>query len=252
VDELEQISDGAYATLYEGRSTHVGGALCLMADEAPDSPMLNRVVELGVTREASEEDVDAVLAAMAGRTFYVAVSPSARPAALDAMLAARGLEPGWGWMLFRRPPVPAPPVETTLRVVEADASNAEAWARVVIGAYELPMSLLPWLASVVERPTWHAFLALDGDVPVSSGAVWVDGEGAYFSFGGTDPAHRGRGGQNALFAARVERALELGARTLVTETGERREGRPDRSYRNILRNGFVESHVVAHRLSRPS
>jgi GNAT superfamily N-acetyltransferase len=250
--ELEQISHAAYASLYEGRSSHVGGALCLLADEAPDSPMLNRVVDLGVTREASEDDVDAVLAAMAGRTFYVAVSPSARPAALDAMLAARGLEPGLGWMLFRRPPVPAAPVETTLQVVEVDSSNAEAWARVVIGAYGLPASLLPWLASVAGRPSWHAFLALDGDLPVSSGAVWIEGEGAYFSFGGTDPEHRGRGGQNALFAARVERALELGARTLVTETGERREGQPDRSYRNILRNGFAEDHVVAHRLSHPS
>lgn len=53
-----------------------------------------------------------------------------------------------------------------------------------------------------------------------------------------------------LFAARIERALELGCRTLVTETGEVQDKRPGPSYRNILRNSFAADHIVAHRLRR--
>ena len=67
---------------------------------------------------------------------------------------------------------------------------------------------------------------------------------------GTVPEHRGKGGQGALFAARIERALAAGCTTLVTETGELRAGSPSSSYRNIRRYGFEERFVVAHRLRR--
>jgi GNAT superfamily N-acetyltransferase len=185
---------------------------------------------------------------MGERTFYVAVSPSARPGALDTMLAERGLVPGWGWMLFRRPPHAAARAATRLRVVEVDRESAPAWAQVVAGAYALPRATEAWIAACADVGGWHAFLALDRDTPVAAAAVWVEGDAAYLGFAGTVPEHRGKGGQSVLFAARVDRALELGATTLVTETGERRADRPQASYRNILRAGFVESHVVAHRL----
>jgi GNAT superfamily N-acetyltransferase len=80
--------------------------------------------------------------------------------------------------------------------------------------------------------------------------VWTNSAAAYFGFASTLPEHRGKGGQGALFAARIERALEEGCTTLVTETGELREGSPSASYRNILRYGFEERYVVAHRLRR--
>lgn len=246
--ELEQISEAALEEMYGERVLDAGGARCFRMIEAPESPMLNRVVGLGVGREATEADLDAALAAMGETTFYVAVSPGARPVSLDAMLAARGLERGLGWMLFRRPPLPPRPVGTRLRVVEVGSSEAEAWARLVLGALELPETALPWMRSIVAANGWHASLALDGDEPVAAAAVWIGGDAAYFSFAGTAPRHRGKGGQNALLAARIERALEFGCRTLVTETGEPLDGRPGPSYRNILRNDFVEDHIVAHRL----
>ena len=42
------------------------------------------------------------------------------------------------------------------------------------------------------------------------------------------------------------RARERGAEFVVTETGERVEGRPSTSYRNILRAGFAEAHLQAN------
>ncbi len=120
---LERISLDAYLPVYGPAAIDVGGATCLRAPHSPDSPMLNRVVGLGVDGPVDEAQLDDALTAMGDTSFYVAVSPSA-DASLDGLLEARGLEPGWGWMLFERGPSPAPSVETALRIVEVDARHS--------------------------------------------------------------------------------------------------------------------------------
>lgn len=245
--ELERISLSAYLPVYGTNALDVGGATCLRAPHAPDAPMLNRVLGLGRDGRTDEAMLDEALGAMGDTAFYVAVSPDA-DAALDGILAARGLEPGWGWMLFERGTLPAITTETNLQVVEVGADRANDWARIVVAAYGLPIDSLPWLSALPGLPHWHAFLALDGDEPAASAAVWIDPPAAYFGMAGTLPGHRGKGGQGALLATRIERALEAGCTRLVTETGEHRDDRPGNSYRNILRHGFEERFVVAHRL----
>jgi len=247
VHELERISLSAYLPIYGAEAVDVGGATCLRAPHAADSPMLNRIVGLGLGGAADEASLDEALAAMGDAAFYVAVSPDADPS-LDVMLETRGLEPGWGWMLFERGTLPARTVETRLRIVEVGADRAGNWARIVLAAYGLPAASLPWFAAIPALPRWHAFLALDADEPAAAGAVWIDPPAAYFGMAGTLPEHRGKGGQGALFAARIARALQAGCTRLVTETGERGGDRPGNSYRNILRHGFEERFVVAHRL----
>ncbi len=252
MNELERISLSAYLPIYGTDALEVGAATCLRAPHAPGSPMLNRVVGLGVDAPVDEAALDEALAAMGDATFYVDVSPDADPA-LDGMLEARGLEPGWGWMLFERGPLPAPAVDTSLTVAEVTAECAEAWARIVVTGYGLPESSVPVIRAVVGLDEWTALVALDGDEPVAAAAVWTRPPEAYFGFAATLPDHRGKGGQGALFASRIERALVSGCTTLVTETGELREGSPSASYRNIRRLGFEERFVVAHRLrSRPT
>jgi GNAT superfamily N-acetyltransferase len=250
VHELERIAARAFASIYEPVAVQlVAGAACVRMPGAPDSPMLNRVTGLGLDRPAGDDDIDAVLAAMDGTTFYVAVSPFAAPADLDRRLERRGLEPGWGWMLFERDARPPLPAETSLRVAEVtDAAAAEGWARIVTAAYGLPGELWPALAAVPGRAGWTGWLALDGDVSAAAAGLWVDDACAYLGFAGTLPEHRGKGGQAALFAARIERARAHGCTTIVTETGEQLPDRPSDSYRNILRAGFEERFVVAHRL----
>ena len=245
--ELERISLDAYLPIYGPDAVRLDGVTCLRAPSAPDSPMLNRVVGLGLGGPVDQESLDRALAAMGDTSFYVNVSPSA-DRALDGVLEARGLEPGWGWMLFERGPGPAPAVATPLRMVDVAGEAADAWAGIVATAYGLPETTVPWFASVPATPAWHAFLALDGDQPAAAAAVWIDPPAAYFGMAATLPAHRGKGGQGALFAARIERALDAGCTRLVTETGELRDDRPSSSYRNIVRYGFEERFVVAHRL----
>ena len=249
MDELERIALAAYRPVYGPDAIDVAGATCLRAPYAPDSPMLNRVVGLGVDRPVAEAELDEALGAMDDSTFYVGVSPSSDPA-LDRLLEARGLEEGWGWMLFERAPLPAPAVRTPLALGEVTNDDADEWAAVVTAGYGLPEESATRLAAAPGSGGWTAFLARDGDEPAAGAAVWVDPPAAYFGFAATLPEHRGKGAQGALFAARIERALALGCTTLVTETGELRDGSPSSSYRNILRLGFEPRHVVANRLHR--
>jgi GNAT superfamily N-acetyltransferase len=247
--ELERICLSAYLPVYGADALRNGGATCLRAPAAPDSPMMNRVVGLGLGRTLDESDVDAALAAMRDTTFYVAVSPDADPR-LDALLEALGLEAGWGWMLFERGPLPPHAVDTTLGIVEVDGDSAGDWARIVLDGYGLPDACAPMVERVPGLREWHAFMALAEGEPAAAAAVWIDGDSAYFGFAATRPEHRGKGCQGALFAARIERTLEAGCTRLVTETGERRGDGAGSSYRNILRYGFEERFVVAHRLRR--
>jgi len=80
VDELERIALAAYLPVYGDDAVRVGDATCLRAPLAPDSPMLNRVIGLGVGGPADPGVVDEALAAMGETSFYVAVSPDADPA----------------------------------------------------------------------------------------------------------------------------------------------------------------------------
>lgn len=235
----------AYECLYPDK-VEVGGAVVLRNPSAPDSPMLNRIVAIGCSEPATEETLDAALTLIGDDvTCYVTVTPGARPAELSGWLAARGLEPGWGWMCFRRGVSPATPARTALRLVEVGPAEAETFARVVATGYELPAASVPWLARAPECG-WSCWLALDGDEPAAVAGLYVAEGAGYLGMAATVPEHRRRGAQGALLEARIRRARELGCDTVITETGEVRGGQPGNSYRNILRAGFEEVGVTAN------
>jgi GNAT superfamily N-acetyltransferase len=182
--------------------------------------------------------------------FYVAVSPSAQPPELPSWLAARGLEPGWGWMAFARG-VEEPERRATSLVLRevAEQDDASAFARIVRIGYGLPEATETAIAGAHDAG-WRCWLALDGDEPASAAAMYVGEGAAYLGFAATLPEHRGKGAQSALLAARIEQAAASGCDVVLTETGERRDDRPSNSYRNILRAGFREVGVTANWVGR--
>jgi len=229
-----------------------GGTVVMRYPEAPDSAMLNRAVGLGAERPATEADVDAVLAAFGERvTFYVSVAPDAEPRELlPAWLHERGLEPGWGWMSFRRGLDVPETRATPLRPDEVRSpEQAAEFARIVRIGYDLPEATEAALSRVTESG-WRCWLALDGDEPASAAGMFVSEGAAYLGFAATLPEHRGEGAQNVLLAERIRVAGELGCDVVLSETGELREDRPSSSYRNLLRTGFEEVVVTANWLGR--
>lgn len=242
---------GIEASRSFSHATDLDGSTVLRAPAAPGCAMLNRIVGLGMDRPATEADVDQALAAIGpGVSFYAGVAPAARPADLPRWLLARGLQPGWGWMIFCRGVADPPVAQTALRLVDVSTPQERAaFARVVRTSYGLPEAIEPSLASVSDNG-WHCFLALDGDDPAGAAAVFVTDSTGYLGLAGTLPEHRGQGAQSALMAARIRRARDVGCDLVVTETGERREDRPSNSYRNILRAGFTEVAVTANWVGR--
>jgi GNAT superfamily N-acetyltransferase len=240
----ERIGIAAYRSAVAGEVVELDGAIALRVPQAPETPMLNRIVNLGVDSPATEAGLDAALAAMDGLRFYVSLSPHARPAEIPDWLRARGFQPGWGWMQFGRGVEDVAAVETPLELVEVGREHAADFARVVRVAYTLPEPIEPVIASTVGASGWTCWLALSGDETAGAAALFVQDGAGYLGYAGTAPEHRGKGAQGALLAARIRRARELGCDEVFTETGERRPDRPGASYRNIVRAGFEELGVV--------
>ena len=246
MNRIERAGLEAYRAFYGEQALEVGAAVVFHIPQAPDSPMLNRVVGLGVDEPATEAALDEALALLEGTRHYVAVTPGAEPPQLVDWLAKRGFEPGWGWTQFCRGVDELPALETELELVEVGSDQTADFARVVATGYRLPDATLPLLGLAPVRPGWTCWLALADGEPAGAAALHVGDGAAYLGFAATLPEHRGKGAQNALLAARIRRAAEMGCDLVVTETGERREGLSIDSYRNILRAGFVEQYVVAN------
>ena len=225
----------------------VGSAFVSAAGTLPASAIaINICFGLGLEKRATPDEVDEVirLYADAGvQRYFVQLHPQASPKALDSWLMQRGLEQTRGWMMFQRGrDVPAV-ASTSLTVREAKAEDADAFARIACDAFDLGDVAMPWLAALVGRPGWHVYMSFDEEKPAGTGVVYVEDDLAYFSFGATAPAYRGRGGQTALLRARIVAALDLGCRTMSTCTGEAVPGDPQHSYKNIMKTGFEERYV---------
>ncbi len=207
MEREDRVSVQAYRCLY-ANAVELDGVTVLRSVHAPGTPMLNQIVGLGVDTPATEQILDAALEAIGPEvSCYVAVAPTARPAHLADWLAERGLEPGWGWMSFRRGLGDVPEAATSLTVHPVGRDEAEAFGRIVATGYGLPDAAAPWAAGAQERG-WDCWLALDGDIPAAAAGLYVDEGVGYIGFAATLPEHRGKGGQSALLAERIRHARD--------------------------------------------
>jgi GNAT superfamily N-acetyltransferase len=232
---------GAHAIEVRG----IGTATCMTSRGIEPPALFRRAVGLGVAHEASEADLDAVVAHMASRgaRYCVPVAAPYRPSALGAWLERRGFTRGYAWMKFSRPCDASLKAPTDLEVRVAGPELGADFGRVVAEGFGLPAAIASWVSALPGRPHWLCVMAFAGSAPAAAGAAYVNGEYAWLGFGATLPAFRRHGAQNALLARRLTEAASRGARTAVTETGERLPDKPSNSYRNILRAGFEERYL---------
>lgn len=246
--ELEEIHAAATPGLRERLGLHFAavGTACVSVAAHEPSILLNRVIGLGVSAPAEREDVEHILEIyrrMGVARFFVHRHADVRPPELLEWLREAGLEKTRGWMKFERGVEPPPAVDTTLRVERVGPEHAADFGRIVATAFDQCEAAGEVLAALNGRPGWHQFLSFDGDTPTGAGALYVNGPYGWLDMGATLREFRGRRSQQAILAARIRHAATLGCRTLFTTTGEEVPGDPQRSYANILKLGFRESHL---------
>lgn len=206
-----------------------------------DHPLYNRILGLGVGEPATESILEEAIAFLksAGCTNYIAqISPLAQPAQLPEWLATRGFKPGRNWAKMYRGNEPAQAISTDLRVEKIGKDQADAFADVVLPAFDIPPAGRPMAKGAVGQPGWHHYLAFAGEKPASAAAMFISGEVGWYGFAGTLKAYRKRGGQGALLARLIEDGRALGCQWFVAETGEDTPEDPNPSCRNMLRSGF--------------
>lgn len=246
-EDMQAAADDALRKNLKLGAYTIGSAFTSVAGSLPASAIVaNITYGLGLEQRATCEQVDEIIARydQAGvQRYFIQLHPEAKPPEVVNWLTERGLEQTRGWMMFERGREAPPDVTTSLTVRAAGAQDAAAFARIACDAFDLGDVALPWIAGLVGRRGWHTHMSFDGDTPAGIGVVYVEDDLAYFTFGATAPAYRGRGGQGAVLAARIATALDLGCRVLATCTGEAVAGDPQHSYSNILRAGFRETYV---------
>jgi GNAT superfamily N-acetyltransferase len=208
---------------------------------AIDDGFFNRAVGIGSDGPATEPAIEAASSFFTelGRTTSVMqIAPPRITTEVSDWLGARAYRPGRSWVKLWHDLADLPTATTALSVERIDRSSAADFERIVLAAFGLPDVVGTVATAVVGRPGWTHYLASDGGTPVSAAAMYVTEGVAWLGFGATLEAARGRGGQSALFARRLQDARDLGCRWAVTETGEETDDDPNPSYRNMIRAGF--------------
>jgi hypothetical protein len=212
-----------------GSLAESGGAIAIRVDGLPIKE-LNRIDGMYAVSE-----LDALAPVFEDRRYWITLDPEA---GLDEELRARGYVHVGDWQKFVRG---VEPYEAHTDLTVAAARSREDVETFLLRAWAIPGPGAAWLARVFDHPDWHCVVAYDGAEPVAGGMLYVHGDAGWIGVAATQPEYRGRGAQNAVFAARFDRARELGLRTVITETGI--SDPPGPSYRNMLRAGFEPDYV---------
>jgi hypothetical protein len=242
---MARVAPPAAVTKLGTHSEQVGSARVLMTEQV-EAILFNRVVGLGLAEPATEAMVDRILTLyqQAGISqFAIQLSPTAQPAELLDWLLARGFQHSDNWAKCLCEAAPSSAISTELRIVEIGREQAATFAELACRIFQFPRLLASLLAVSVGQAGWHHYLALDGQTPVATGALFVQDKVGWLGIGGTLRSYRRRGAQGALLTRRIHDALALGCRLLVTETGEDVPAHPNPSYHNMLRTGFRLAYV---------
>lgn len=221
------------------------GAQIFSARHEPNI-LLNRVIGLGIDLPAMKRDIHQIRDHYTGQgidEFFLHVQPWVRPAKTWNWLFEAGMKRDRGWTQFIRGPQMIAPVTTELRVARIGQAYAEDFGRIAAQGFGLSEAAIPAVAAMVGMPGWHHFMTFSGDRPVGAAALRVHKELAWFDWAATDPQYRRLGSQTTLLVHRIQTAVELGCRMLVTETGEAVRGDPQHSFRNLMRAGFNPTHT---------
>ena len=236
-----------------------GGVACF--GSAPLGGFGPRALGFGLFVPPTGRGLDAIRRhfAMLGQPSRIVLCEGAVPLAAHRLLERAGFtrehDTGTGWVLgasasvrlARRAPmsVPVGRSRSAVSVERVSAKDASAFARISTAGFGLRGRWRFFARSAARLIAAHprtsaAFLARRNGRPAGSGSLLIHrGAGLLFS-GSVIGAHRGRGIQPALMAARVSHGFQRGARAFFAQTGP--EGA---SARNFADAGFKRHSVLA-------
>jgi hypothetical protein len=223
----------------------MGGALAILASKSI-SLQKNRVLGFGADGGADEATLDEILTFYRGgkvKRFAVHLSPGPHLESVAGWLRRRGFSVHHHYSKLYRHTRDIPQAPTDLEVRRAGKSDAKSYFAIVKGVFAFSPDREEWIAATFGQPGFHHFLAFDGLHPVATGMLFVEGEHAWLGWGGTLTASRRQGAQSALIRTRLQCAAELGVKWVVSETLAPVPGRPQGSYRNLLRMGFKAAYL---------
>lgn len=228
-------------------SAGFGPIFAMRAAGLRDVPMLNLLLGAGEAGATSGGHLAAAvewLDSLEGR-YYVPLYPG-DPGAGEAetWLREHGFGKGYGWMKFvRDSSSPEMPERPGVEVVELGAGEGADFGRIVAAGFDMPAWGAALFSELPGREGWRCYVATVDGAPSGAAAMRLNEGIAEFGAAATLETARGRGCQTELLRRRIVDAAEAGCGLLFVETGERVPGKPDASYRNILRAGFEEAYV---------
>lgn len=196
---------------------------------------LNRVAGTGFGSETAEEIFEQTGKFFEGRKNIYSIQPS--PFILDdnfkQQLEKNGFEFRKNWVRFYRDTAGIPEIESQLVIRKIGRKEKDIFAEMVIDVFGFQGVDPEFAVSTVEQENWNHYLAYNGDKPVATACLFINGQTAWMSLAATLPEFRGRGAQSALMARRIRDANEAGCSIITSETAE-----DNSSYRNMQRFGF--------------
>ncbi len=215
-----------------------------VARSAPgmDVMLFNRVVGLGLNAPATKSRVHSLVQSYRDKgikNFAIQPSPAAQPAELYDWLAEEGLSVRDYWTKASRGPDPDITIATDFRIEQIEASQAQVFGDTAATGFGMPQGLTPIIASPVGRPGWLHYIAWDNATPVAVAALLIRNGVGWLGIGATIPGYRQRGAQGGLIARRIRDGTRLGCKVFVAETWQDRPEKPNPSFHNMLRAGFV-------------
>lgn len=226
-----------------GLEVHASNDYVARFAPAFDLMMFNRVVGLGVRKPASEEMVADLVERYHSRgitNFAIQLSPHSHPSELPSWLMNQGLTVRDYWTkMYRSARAPIDPISTDVRIECIDGTHADEFAETAMKGFGMPAEIVPMVRAPVGLPGWKHYIGWDGSTPVAVAALMAKPPVAWLGIATTLPDYRRRGVQGAMMNRRIEDARELGCDWIMTETGKDLPDKPNPSYHNMLRTGFV-------------
>jgi hypothetical protein len=221
----------------------------------------SRAIGFGVTRPATEQALDRLLALYREASidmFLVQSLPHCRPGGYEELLRRRGLEP-----FDRQDRIVRggePPAQGALgasgrrlAVERVESEGADEWSQFLQRTYGLDTG--PWLPRLIGRPGWHQYVAREDGRVVAARAMHIGRDGvAWLGMDGPVP---GLGTQDyepdaAICARIVQDGLALGARSFIADIEAPSLELDTPAYRHFAALGFARPYVRTHyaRVSR--